>query len=68
LERWARSVFRIFIEVGIENALIHEVGIPFDGKEHPAQVMELQDSQRVRLRRNRVLDVFCVFVEDVLAR
>ena len=34
-------VLGIFIEVGVENALIHEIGFPFDGKQHPAQVMQL---------------------------
>ena len=58
-------VFGIFIEVGVENALIHEIGVPLDGEEHPAQVMQLQDGQGVGLRGDRFLDGFGVFIEDV---
>ena len=61
------GVFCIFIEVGVENPLIHVVGVAFDRKEDPAQIMQLQDGKCVRLGRDRVLNVFSVFVEDVLA-
>src|SRR5438477_3060034 len=36
------GVLRVLVEVSIENALIHEVGLLVDVEEHPAQVMQLQ--------------------------
>src|ERR1700722_8212632 len=34
------SVLGVFVEVGVENALVHEVGFPIDGKHQPAQVVQ----------------------------
>ena len=40
-------IFRVLVEVGVKDALIHEVGFTFDRKEHPSQVVELEDSQTI---------------------
>src|ERR1700677_1907076 len=34
------SVLGVFVEVGVENALIHKMGFPVDGKQQPAQVVQ----------------------------
>src|SRR6202020_189598 len=34
------SVLGVFVEVGVENTLVHEVGFPIDGKQQPAEVMQ----------------------------
>ena len=53
-------VLGVLVEIGIENALVHEVLVLTDVKEHPAQVMELQRCERVRARGDGVLDALPV--------
>src|SRR4051794_38896088 len=40
-------VFRVLVEVGIEDALVHEVRIAADVEEHPAEIVELQRRQHI---------------------
>src|SRR3954453_3161620 len=53
-------VLRIAVEVGVEYALIHEVGLVPDREQHPSQVVELQRGEDVRVRRNGSLDRLAV--------
>jgi hypothetical protein len=53
-------VLGVLVEIGIENALVHEVFLVTDVKEHPSQVMELQRCERVRARGDCVLDALPV--------
>src|SRR6185436_1016171 len=60
------SVLGVLVEVCVEDALIHEVGLPVDRKEDPAQVVQLEHGETVRLRRYGLLDVFGILVEHLL--
>src|SRR4029077_10063114 len=63
----AHRVLCVFVEVGVEDALIHEVGLPFYGEENPAQVMQLEYRETVGLSCHRLLDIFGILVEHVFS-
>ena len=54
------GVLGVLVEIGVEDALVHEVRVRADVEEHPAQVMELQRRERVRARGDGVLDALPV--------
>jgi hypothetical protein len=51
-------VFGIFVEVGVEYSLVHEVRVAADVEENPSQVMKPERRENERLTRYRVLDGF----------
>ena len=63
----AHRVLCVFVEVGVEDALIHEVGLPFYREENPAQVMQFEYRETVGRSCHRLLDVFGVLVEHVFS-
>ena len=66
LREEGHGILGVFVEVGVEDALIHEVGFSLDVEEHPAQVVELEHGEAVRLARHRFLDVLAVFTDGLL--
>ena len=44
-----RGIFAVFIEIGIEDALVHHVALPLNGEDHPPQVVCLEYSERGRI-------------------
>ena len=42
------SILGVLVKVGIEDALIHEVGLTLDWEQHPAQIMQLKRRQADR--------------------
>src|SRR5262245_50019597 len=54
-------VFGVLVEVGVEDALIHEEGVGADVEENPAQVMQLEDGETIRQSGDRVFDLLPVF-------
>ena len=44
-----RGIFAVFIEIGIEDALVHHVALPLDGEDHPPQVVCLEYSEHGRI-------------------
>src|SRR6266446_446646 len=65
LREEGHSILGVFVKVGVEDALIHEVGLSLDREEHPAQVVQLEHGEAVRLVRHRLLDVLGVLVEYI---
>ena len=57
-----RGVFAVFIEIGIEDALIHHVALPLDGEDQPPQVVCLEYSERGRIICDCFLDDFGMVV------
>ena len=57
-------ILGVLVEVGVEDALIHEVGVAFDVEEHPAQVVQLEHGEDVGLPGHRLLDVLGILAED----
>ena len=57
------GILGVLVKVGIEDALIHEIGVPFDREEHPAQVVQLEHSETIGLGRDGLLDVLSILVE-----
>ena len=47
----------------IEDALIHEIGLPFDREEQPLEVVQLEHSETIGLGRDGPFDVLCMLVE-----
>ena len=45
--------------------MIHEVGLSLDREEDPAQVVQLEHGEDVRLARHRLLDIPGILVEDL---
>src|SRR3954447_22897473 len=62
----AYGVFGVLVEVGVEDALVHEVGVLADVEEHPAQVVELQHGEEVRRLGHPLLDPLGVRIEILL--
>src|SRR5277367_597413 len=58
-------VFRVFIEVRVKDALIHEVGLTFNWEEHPAQIVKLEHGEQVGLASKGCLELLRVPVKDV---
>jgi hypothetical protein len=48
------GVLGVLVEVGVEDALIHEVGVLADVEEHPAEVVQLENSKAIRKARDSV--------------
>src|SRR6185312_7304004 len=48
------GVFGVFVEVGVEDALVHEARIVVE--EQPAQVMQLERRENVRITLQRLLE------------
>ena len=61
--RRERGVFAIFVEIGVEDALIHQVLLSFDGEDHPPQVVRLEYPEHGRIIRDRSLHDLGVFVQ-----
>src|SRR5437588_3299692 len=53
----ADGVFGVLVEVGVEDALVHEVGVLADVEEYPAQVVELQHGEEVRRLGRSLLEL-----------
>ena len=55
------GIFGVFIEVGVEDALIHEVGLAFYVEQHPTQIVQLEHGGRTGLagRHSRKSEVGC---------
>src|SRR5438874_9211004 len=54
----AHRVFCVLVEVGVEDALVHEVAILADVKEQPAQVVQLKHGEEVRSLGDALLNPF----------
>src|SRR6266850_2261509 len=61
------GILCVLIKVGIEDALIHEVGLAVNWKQHPAQIMKLERRQQIGLSSQSLLDVLRVLIKDRLA-
>src|SRR5438094_2639658 len=61
------SVLGVLVEIGIEDALIHEVRIAVDVEEHPAEVVELQHFEAVRIARYRCFNALAIVADGLLA-
>src|SRR5438552_1205135 len=44
-----RGIFAIFIEIGIEDALVHQVLLALDGEDHPPQIVRLEYAENGRI-------------------
>src|SRR5207302_2055354 len=60
------GVLGVFVEVGVENARVLEVSVPFDLKEIPAQVVEFEYGKDVRRSGHGRLDISRILVEVLL--
>src|SRR6185369_5028198 len=58
LREKAHGIFGVLVEVGVEDALIHEVGLVFDVEEQPAQVVQLEHGEAVWRFGNFLFDLF----------
>src|SRR5215203_6740350 len=54
-------VFRVLVEVGVENPLVHKVQSRTDVEQHPAKIMKLERSEKVGKSRDRSLDRISIF-------
>ena len=61
------GILGVLVEVGVEDALIHEVGVAFDVEEHPAQVVQLEHGEAVGRLGHRLLDPLGILAEVRLA-
>src|SRR5206468_10651622 len=62
----AHRIFSVLVEVGVEDALVHEIGVLADVKEHPAQVVQLKHGEQVRSLGDALLNPFGIIVEVLL--
>src|SRR5688572_25737730 len=60
-------VLSVLVEVGIENALVHEVSLAIDREKHPTQVMQFEWGETVGHRSHCVLNVLRILVKDGFA-
>src|SRR5258705_6641052 len=60
------GILRVFVEIGIEDALIHHVGLSLDGDEHPFQVVRFEHCNNVRLVSDCLLHDLGMAVEGLL--
>src|ERR1700730_6676191 len=60
-------ILGIFVEVGVENAHVLEVGFPIDVEKIPSEVMQLEHGEDIRLTSHGFLDVLGVLIEDRLS-
>ena len=59
-------IFEVFIEVGVEDALIHEVKPRADVEQDPAEIMELERSENVRIALDRCLNALSILADCIL--
>src|SRR4029077_10064324 len=59
------GILGVLVKVSVKDTLIHKVGFPVDWEEHPAQIVELEHGEAVRLIRHRLFDVPSVLVEHL---
>src|SRR5215471_8644467 len=67
LEEDRERVFQIFVEIGIEDPLVHEVQARADVEQDPAEIVELERSENRRVAFDRVFDRLCVVAHSLLA-
>src|SRR5437667_5214609 len=66
LREESHGVLCVLIEVSIENALIHEVGLIVDVEEHPAQVMQLEHFEGLGKTRDRFFNLLTIRTDGLL--
>src|SRR6266536_4554972 len=59
-------ILGIFVEVGVKNAHVLEIGFPIDIEKVPSEVMQLEHGEDVRLTSHGLLDVLGVLIENRL--
>src|SRR3954469_25337665 len=59
-------ILGVLVEIGVEDALIHEVGLMADIEEHPPEVMQLEHSEAIRQALDGVLDLVAVLTDGLL--
>ena len=57
------GVLSVLVKVRIEDALIHEVGLPFDREEQPLEVVQLEHSETIGLGSDGLLDFPCMLLK-----
>src|SRR6478736_7113430 len=62
----ANRILGIFVEVGVENAHVLEIGFPLDVEKVPSEVMQLEHSEDVRLISDGLLNVLGVLIKNRL--
>src|ERR1700720_1725788 len=62
----ANRILGIFVEVGVENAHVLEIGFSPDIEKVPSEVMQLENGEDVRLTSHGLLDVLGVLIENRL--
>ena len=60
------GVLEVLVEVGVEDALIHEVRVPFDFEQQPAQVVQFERRKNLRSRRPPLSQSYCRTRESLL--
>src|SRR5262245_17354342 len=60
------GILRIFVEVGVEDALIHHVEFSLDGEDQPFQVVRLEHGDNVGLISDCLLHDLGMVVEGLL--
>jgi hypothetical protein len=63
----ANRILGIFVEVGVENAHVLEIGFPLDLKKVPSEVMQLEHGEDVRSISDGLFDVLGVLIKNRLA-
>src|SRR5690349_4007767 len=63
----ANCILGIFVEVGVENSHVLEIGFPIDVEKVPSEVMQLEHGEDVRLTSHSLLDVLGILIEDWLS-
>ena len=53
------GVLGVLVEVGVEDALVHEVRVAADVEEHPPEVVELERREHVRIALDSLLRASC---------
>src|SRR4051794_23534835 len=54
-------ILGIFVKIGVEDPLVHEVGLALDGEEHPSQRVELQDIENIGRLSDSFLEVAGIY-------
>lgn len=58
------GILRVLVEVCIEDALIHEVGLAVNRKQYPPQIMQFQRRENIWLVLYGILNIPGVFVKE----
>src|SRR5262249_11540856 len=61
------GILGIFVEIGIEDALIHEVRLTFDVEEHPTEIVQPKYGESVGKASDRFFDGLPVCADRLLA-